>query len=197
MTKEWKSTDVCISDIEGNNLLYRITQFHCGVILNPFTLEEKIYVPEEGGSYIQALDKQEVVVGHNFKGFDLHALRKLYGFDYQGFCFDTLVLSRLLNPERKQHSLEAWGQQLRFHKGDYKVAYKAAVLARGDKYVEGMEWKEFNQDMLDYCVQDVRLNAVLFLYMIIRLGWFSWFGVTKEDCLRCDKAIRAGDIKRG
>lgn len=185
-----------VSDIEGDNLLYRLKKFHCGVVLNPFMLEESIYVPDQSKSYLEELDKYGVVVGHNFRGFDLLALAKLFDYRYHGFCFDTLVLSRLLNPERLLHSLEGWGHQLKFHKGEYKSAFKAAVLKRGDKYVEGMEWWEFNQEMLDYCVQDVRLNAVLFLYFISRLGWYEWFGVTKQECDRCVVAIRSGDIKR-
>ena len=194
MGMTWKPSDVVVSDIEGDNLLYRLKKFHCGVILNPFTLEEKVYVTEDYKEYLKKLDRAKVVVGHNFRGFDLLALLKLFDYRYGGFCFDTLVLSRLLNPERPQHSLESWGYQLKFHKGDYKVAFKAKM---GDKYVEGMEWWEFNQDMLDYCRQDVHLNAVLFLWMIIRLGWYDWFGVTKGDCERCMKAIREGDVKRG
>lgn len=193
MTKTWNPSKVVVSDIEGDNLLYDITRFHCGVHINPFTLEEYIYGPTGGDPYLKDLSEQEVVVGHNFKGFDLLALHKLFGYEYNGFCFDTLVLSRLLDPEKKSHSLESWGKRFKFLKGDYKDAFKARL---GDKYQEGMEWWEFNQDMMDYCVQDVRLNAVIFLWMIHRLGWYSWFGVTKEDCIRLDRAIREGDLKR-
>lgn len=193
MMTEMKPSDVAVSDIEGDNLLYKITRFHCGVVIHPFLLEERIYVPHQGTEYTRELDRNKVVVGHNFRGFDLLALRKLFRFVYSGFCFDTVVLSRLINPERKQHSLEAWGHQLKFHKGEYKDAFKAKL---GSDYVEGMEWLEFNDDMLDYCIQDVRLNAVLFLYFIIQLGWYDLFGVTKEECYRCSKAIREGDLKR-
>jgi DNA polymerase-1 len=192
-----KNASKCVvSDIEGNNLLYRITKMHCGVILNPFTLEEKVYGPTKCAEYLQELSTKDEIIGHNFSGFDLHALHKLFGFTYDGFCFDTLVLSRLLNPERFTHALEGWGHQLKFHKGDYARAFIAKRAAEGLPYRDGDEWLEFSQDMLDYCVQDVRLNAVLFLYFIIRLGWFSLYGVTKAECLRLDRAIREGDLKR-
>lgn len=193
MTETMTTSDVAVSDIEGNNLLYKVTQMHCGVVIHPFLLEERIYVPSDTQSYLQELDRNKVVVGHNFRGFDLLVLRKLFGYVYKGFCFDTLVLSRLLNPERKQHSLEAWGSQFGFPKGDYKAAFKARM---GKDYVDGMEWWEFNDDMLNYCIQDVRLNSVLFLYLIKRLGWYSMFGATKEDCVRCIEAIRKGDLRR-
>lgn len=181
LDRKWSVSDVCVSDIEGDNLLYQLTKFHCGVILNPFLLEERVYEPTQFNRYLNKLDTYGVVVGHNFRGFDLPALAKLFGYRYDGFCFDTLVLSRLLNPERLLHSLEGWGYQLKFHKGDFGKMN---------------DWSTFSKAMLDYCVQDVRLNAVLFLYFITRLGWCEWFGTTKEECDRCAIAIRKGDIKR-
>lgn len=193
MTMRMKPSEVCVSDIEGNNLLYNLTRFHCGVTLNPFTLEERTYGPKEAKGYLDRLDTHQVVVGHNFRGFDLLALSKLFGYQYHGFCFDTLVLSRLLNPEKKLHSLESYGYKFKFLKGDYAKSFKAA---QGQNYVEGMEWWEFSEEMLEYCVQDVRLNAYLFLWMIVKLGWFDWFGATKEDCLSGMEAIKLGKTKR-
>lgn len=188
-----KPSDVVVADIEGNGLLYQLTQFHCGCIINPFELTEKIYVPHQGTEFTSELGRKKIVVGHNFRGFDLLALSKLFRWEYSGFCFDTIILSRLLNPERKLHSLESYGQQFKFLKGDYKVAFKAHM---GKDYVEGMEWWEFNDDMLDYCVQDVRLNAVLFLWFISKLGWYEMFGVTKKDCTDAMQQIKEGNLRR-
>lgn len=195
MTKTWNASDVVVSDIEGNNLLYKITQLHCGVVLNPFTLEENSYVEQQRPAYLAKLDESQVVVGHNFRGFDLLALDKLFGYRYHGFCFDTLVLSRLLNPERKAHSLESWGITLGFRKGDYKVEFIRKAREAGRLYTPGDEWLNFSQDMLDYCVQDVRLNAALFLWMIHRLGWCEWFGSNPKEVKRLGLAITSGDIK--
>lgn len=186
-------SDTCVSDIEGDNLLYHITRMHCGVVLNPFTLNEAWYGPSETEQYLADLSSFKMIVGHNFKGFDLLALKKLFGYKHPGFCFDTLILSRLINPERKQHSLDAWGKQLKFLKGDYKIAFKERM---GELYEPGMEWREFNDDMMTYCAQDVRLNAVLFLYLVVQLQWWERFGVTKEECYRLMQAIRDGDIRR-
>lgn len=196
MGMTWNASDVVVSDIEGDNLLYGITTVHCGVILNPFTLEEYVYEPSQVQEYLAQLSRSSVVVGHNFRGFDLLALAKLHRYRYPGFCFDTLILSRLLDPERLRHSLEGWGKQLKFYKGEYKDAFKEKCKKDGIKYVDGMEWREFSQEMFDYCVQDVRLNAVVFLYMILRLGWWDWFGTTEAACKESMRAIRAGDIRR-
>lgn len=192
LTTTWKPSDVAVSDIEANNLLYRVSRFHCASILNPFTLTEKFYGPDDLATYLSEMDAHGVVVGHNFKGFDLLALEKLAGFNPSFFCFDTMVLSRLLNPERTFHSIESYGRQFKFHKGDYKDAFKAKM---GDQYVDGMEWWEFNEEMKDYCIQDVRLNAVLFLYFVVKLGWWDWFGVDRALCLDNIRSIKMGDIK--
>ena len=196
LTETMSASDVAVSDIEGDNLLHRITKVHCGVILKPFTLEEYVYEPTQIEDYLGCLSRQATVVGHNFRGFDLLALAKLYGYRHPGFCFDTLILSRLINPERLHHSLGAWGQQLKCFKGDYSEAFKARMKAEGIKYTEGMEWREFSKAMFDYCIQDVKVNAILFLHMVIRLQWWDWFGTTKAECERCMKAIREGDVRR-
>uniref|UniRef100_A0AAU6W269 DNA polymerase n=2 Tax=unclassified bacterial viruses TaxID=12333 RepID=A0AAU6W269_9VIRU len=180
MTMKYSGDQVRVSDIETNGLLQQVTRFHCAVSINPFTLEEWRYEPSDAQTYTSDLQGQAVVVGHNYRGYDLLALAKLFEFQYPGFCFDTLVLSRLLNPERKLHSLEAWGKQLRYHKGTFG---------------QTSDWAEFSKEMLLYCVDDVRLNAILFLYFIKNLGWYDWFGATKQDCIRNDKAIREGDLR--
>jgi DNA polymerase I-like protein with 3'-5' exonuclease and polymerase domains len=46
-----------------------------------------------------------------------------------------------------RHSLKAWGQRLKFYKGDFAEVH---------------DFKEFNKDMLDYCIQDVKLTSLLY-----------------------------------
>ena len=90
-------------------------------------------------------------------------MEKLYGFDYKGEVFDTLVASRLIYPNLKEkdilkrtvdnrligsHSLKAWGQRLNYNKGSYGEQEDA--------------WTEFNPEMLEYCAQDVALNVKLY-----------------------------------
>ena len=58
---------------------------------------------------------------------------------------DTLVLSRLFNPVREGgHGLESWGYTL------------------GVPKIEFDQYDTFSQEMIDYCVQDVRLNFRVF-----------------------------------
>ena len=69
--------------------------------------------------------------------------------------FDTLVLSRMLFPERKVHSLKSWGIELGILKGDY-----------GESGEEGEDvWEKYSDEMYKYCEQDVEVTVALYLYL--------------------------------
>lgn len=115
------------------------------------------------------LSMAEELIGHNIVAYDMVVMRKffpdLFGESLQCKLTDTLVLSRLLWPDRREkdfklhregrlipkligsHSLKAWGQRL----GDLK-----------DSFGESTDWSEFSEEMLDYCEQDVELNYRLY-----------------------------------
>ena len=62
-----------------------------------------------------------LIVAHNGIGFDFPVLNRLWNTKIRlSQVFDTLIVSRLLDPSREQgHSLDAWGKTLGFHKIDY------------------------------------------------------------------------------
>ena len=110
------------------------------------------------------LEVADVIVGHNIIGFDLPFIHKLYPwFNPHGTIIDTLLLSRLYHPnlldiDKKNawknmptklygsHSLKAYGYRLGVYKGDFG---------------ETTDWKEWSQEMQDYCVQDVKVTEKL------------------------------------
>ncbi len=118
---------------------------------------------------LDKLRKADQVIGHNIIAYDIPALQKVYPWFHidETKVYDTLVMSRLiwsdlmdrdvkavargiLKPKmRGRHSLEAWGQRLGKWKGDYSEDMKAKGLD---------PWAEWNQDMQDYCVQDVEVT---------------------------------------
>lgn len=67
------------------------------------------------------LSKATMLLGHNIIGFDAVILNRIWKTKIRlKNVFDTLIVSRLLDPSRENgHSLEAWGQTLGFHKIDY------------------------------------------------------------------------------
>ena len=91
-----------------------------------------------GIGYLMGADK---LIGHNIIGFDIPVIKKLYRVNLADKkIVDTLVLSRLFNPVRASHSLEAWGYKLGFPKIDFS------------------EYDKYSEEMMKYCANDVKLN---------------------------------------
>jgi len=158
------TTKMYTIDCETDGLLDQMTTIHCAVAKDYKSGEVLKFRPNEIEDFV-ALVCDNVIIGHNIINFDLPALDKWCDLNEQPFfCpkpkmeIDTLVMSRLLNPDRERpegltqkvgpHSLKAWGYRLGFYKGEY-----------GDQ--EGA-WVDFNEDMLAYCVQDVELTEQVY-----------------------------------
>ena len=115
------------------------------------------------------LEVADVIVGHNIIGFDLPFIHKLYPwFNPHGTIIDTLLLSRLYHPnlldiDKKhawnhmplqlygRHSLESYGYRL----GEYK-----------GNFAKTTDWKEWSQEMQDYCEQDVTVTKKLWNHFL-------------------------------
>ena len=107
--------------------------------------DEKIYrfEPGEIDKGIAFLKSADKLIGHNIIGFDIPIIKKLKGIDLHESCetLDTLVLSRLFNPNRgNPHSLKGWGDKLHYPKQ------------------EQPNFSRYSPAMLSYCIQDVKLN---------------------------------------
>ncbi len=72
------------------------------------------------------LSKATLLIAHNGIGFDFPVLNRSWKTKIRlKHVFDTLIVSRLLDPSREQgHSLEAWGQSLGFRKINYKAVWQ-------------------------------------------------------------------------
>jgi len=150
------TTNMLVLDIETDGLLDQMTTIHCAVVKNYLTGEVTEFRPGEISEFADMIDGN-VVIGHNIISFDLPAIQRFY-YASPKMVIDTLVMSRLLNPDRERpeglpqrvgpHSLKAWGYRLGIYKGEY-----------GDQ--DGA-WVEFNEDMLAYCVQDVHVTSEVY-----------------------------------
>ena len=88
------------------------------------------------------LRKDDVYVMHNGISFDAYHLNRLWNTKIRlSQCVDTLIMSRLLNPNRENgHSLASFGNQLGLSKIDFK------------DYDAGL-----SDEMIEYCIRDVEL----------------------------------------
>ena len=160
-------------DLETDGLLNDATRIHCLSIYwekddrtetfndEPYTANPKDLPMASNHSIttgIGWLEVADVLIGHNIIGFDIPIIKKLYPwFNPRGTIVDTLLLSRLYHPnlldiDKKRcwkhmplqlygrHSLESYGYRLNEYKGNF---------------AKTTDWKEWSQEMQDYCEQDV------------------------------------------
>ena len=162
-----------VFDLETNGLLNDATRIHCMALhwceddtTKTYNDERYAENPKElpmAANYsittaLCHLQDADYLVGHNLIGYDIPLIKKLYPwFNPSGVVVDTLLLSRLYHPNLLdidkrhnwnhmplqlygRHSLEAYGYRL----GEYK-----------GNFAKTTDWKEWSQEMQDYCVQDV------------------------------------------
>jgi DNA polymerase I-like protein with 3'-5' exonuclease and polymerase domains len=124
-----------------------------------------------------------LIVAHNGIGFDFPILNRLWGTKIglkQGY--DTLVVSRLLEPTReKGHSLEAWGNELGKEKIDYGKVW-SWMVGRPEEYSGEAFDKPIPSLLEHYCVRDVAVLRDLFVRLCsdIESKGFSQESVTLE-----------------
>ena len=95
----------------------------------------------------QLINSHDIIVGHNIIGFDGPILSKVWGVKIPiSKVRDTLVMSRLLNPQLEGgHSLRAWGERI----GEYKDDFTDFDGGLSD-------------EMISYCRQDVAVTVKLY-----------------------------------
>ena len=126
-----------VFDFEANGLLDTVTNIWCMWVMCPFTGRGRGYRPDEIPQALEFLETLDIVVGHNVTGFDVLLAEKFYPNFKCPKVFDTLVLSRMLDPARQQHGLKSYGIELGTLKGTYGEEEEA--------------WDKFTEEMFSYC----------------------------------------------
>jgi len=111
-----------------------------------------------------------LIVMHNGISFDAPVLNRLWKTKIRlNQVFDTLIVSRLLDPSRETgHSLEAWGRTLGFNKIDYTAVWQW-MMDRKEEY-KGECFDFPISDLLNhYCIRDVEVTAKLYLHLVSEL----------------------------
>ncbi|NCT81926.1 MAG: DNA polymerase [Comamonadaceae bacterium] len=173
-----------VFDLETDGLLDTVSVIHCLVIYDYSTGRITAYNNQPGGRPLAdglaiLADPATVVIAHNGTRYDCAVLKKLHKLDIPWWRQrDTMVVSRLVWPElalqdiafRKKkhgamfpgqftgiHTLEAWGHRLGEHKGDYRG--DPSIPDEKERWAR--RWDAWNQEMEDYCVQDVVVTKKL------------------------------------
>lgn len=156
-------------DIEANNLLEDVTKMWIVCTYDLDTQETRQFTYHNGFvGLFDYLRTATELVGHNIIGYDLPLLEKLYDFHIEKSVIitDTLILSLLLNPDRKHspgylgssgpHSLDSYGHTLGHPKPKHE------------------EWSVFSEEMRNRCEQDVLLNLATHALLIEEWGDHDW-----------------------
>lgn len=153
----------------------------------------------------KVLKPYDYIITHNGLKFDLLFLKLMGLIDYKiGWLsesdmlnrrevkfIDTLLLSRLLNPDRHGgHSLEAWGKKIGEPKTNYRQkCIDAEIISARDP--KGEEFRRYNEFMKPYCEQDTRVTSKVFISLLPEYtsheGWRMPF---KMESKLADLAIR-------
>ena len=214
------NTRAIILDLESNALLadmldfssfpYKLKQnakLWCAVLRDAYT--DEIIAEEKGNITKEWLQKSlegcTHLIGHNVLKFDFLVL-KLFGvLDYTvGYLdeedtlfgkpvklIDTLILSRLLNPDRfGGHSLYDWG----IRTGTNKIDFRHVCISKG--YIpkdapKGAEFKQYVPEMLTYCIGDTDTNKHAFFSLLGEMGDYKgWQQAIKMENKLADLAVR-------
>lgn len=110
------------------------------------------------------LKDASLIVMHNGISFDAPVLNRLWKTKIRSSqVYDTLIVSRLLDPSRENgHSLEAWGQTLGFHKIDYAAVWQW-IMDRKEAYAGECFDSPIDALLDHYCIRDVEVTAKLFV----------------------------------
>ena len=189
-----------VFDLESDGLLKKLSRIHVLAMVDVDANQLYVYRHNETENTIAEgiarLEAAKVIVGHNSVAFDVPALKKVYPTFAPPSQLDTLVMCRVGAPDIKQgdfrlwkqdllpgkligsHSLEAWGHRLNMHKGDYMK----------DMQAKGLDpWAAWNQEMEDYCINDVLLTVQLYR-LVAEQG-------IPEKCLALEHDIQAKTAK--
>ena len=120
----------------------------------------------------------EMAVAHNGINYDHLAVKLYYGLNYSVKyntwgnsnvkIIDTLILSKVLNPDRKVdgkpgHNLNALSKKAG---GDVKIDFRKEIP-------EGDRFKSFAADMLYYCIYDNKATTAVYYYLMEEWGSYN------------------------
>jgi DNA polymerase I len=188
-TKKWY-----VFDLETNGLYDEVTTIHCLVLHDLNRDQTFTYGPDSIAVGLEHLATADVLIGQNILFFDIPVIRKLYPFYTFAAAriIDTLITTRLIWPKEKLYdmdteqytqvppklrgsaSLKAWGYRL----SDYKISFK--------------DFKEYSEEMLVYCIQDVNVTTQLFRHTQKQTCSEAALKLEHDFALAIEKQIRSG-----
>ena len=156
--------DIETEGLEGNTI-------HC-IVAKVIGGGTFLFTPDNLQEGVDLIESADVLIGHNIIGFDIPVLKKHFDLNLTNHIEDTLVVSRLVNPVLTGgHSLENWGYILYPNDADKRKAQQPD------------SWEEYTEEMGEYCIQDVELNADVYYKLLEQVENFSQESIDLEHAV--------------
>src|SRR5690554_5733725 len=130
-----------VFDTEATGLDVERDKVHCLVAYDLDAKRFYEFTPNDLHKLPKFFEKVTLAIAHNGLCYDFPILRNNLGVEYKGKIEDTLIWSRLLNPDRGGHGVEWWGKQFGLHKPEHE------------------DWSRFTPAMLHRCREDVKIQV--------------------------------------
>ena len=113
--------------------------------------------PREMERFYAYARKVRLWIGHNFLGYDypvIAALTEYRASDVAAQCCDTLVVSKCVDYPRKKHSVEDYGIEFGYEKGNFTLFTDKELFNSESNLYKALE---------KYCVRDVDITHNIYL----------------------------------
>jgi len=195
-TFEMRPSDVnkcwLIVDIETDNLYDDVTVVHCVVIHDICRNKTFTYGPNSVVAALEHLATADVLIGHNIIFYDIPVLQKLHSIDCKARIIDTLICTRLIWPKEVLDGLDSE----QYPQVPPKLRGSASLKAWGyrlfDNKIEFKDFKEYSEEMAEYCRQDVAITHKLFQKIQQENYAQSALRLEHDFALAINQQIRAG-----
>jgi DNA polymerase I len=203
-------------DTESDGFVDNATKVHCVVAGDVDTQERMDWKPHGINAALEALDKADVLIGHNIQRHDLPLLAKLYNFRPRPEVVirDTMICARVIYPNVKdtdkaliaqgkmpagkkyagKHTLGSWGYRLGVPKGDYAEEKEREANALGIPAEEraAFVWGQWTPEMHEYALGDRETNTALWDHL--RVDKYSQDAIELEHRIAfiCSEMEKAG-----
>jgi DNA polymerase I-like protein with 3'-5' exonuclease and polymerase domains len=154
-------TKQVVFDLETNGLLHEAETIWIFVAEDLVTGEQTVFSDEDKDAkplkeLPAFLDSCRMLAGHHILMYDVLILEKLLGWKpkQNQKLVDTMVMSQVLNYKRFGfgHSLEKWGEFFGYPKKEHE------------------DWSQYSPEMRERCVTDVKLNVMVYNYLVKELN---------------------------
>ena len=147
---------ILVFDTESDGFVDDATRLWCIAARDFDTHEEWFFGPDDIEEGLQLLQDADVIVAHGLLSHDLPLIYKLYPDFKCPLYEDSLILSRLYNPDRPAHSIEYWGDRFGVPKPEHS------------------DWTQFSEDMQHRCIEDTRINCRVLRTLVSEADGYDW-----------------------